>query len=462
MTSQKVSEEQGTAVLAVEVPPEEFKQSLQAAHRKNARHFQVPGFRKGKAPYPVVVRHYGEEVLYDDALEVALPKAYSQALEEHGIAPFSDPRFNVKEIGGQTGLAFEVSVALKPQVELGQYEGVEAYRPPAGVEEADIDRKIEEARERVSRLVPVTDRPVEAGDRVTIDYKGFLDQVAFEGGEAEGHKLEIGSGSFIPGFEEGLTGHLAGDEFDLPLTFPEEYHAEDLAGREVVFKVKIREVFVKELPEIDDEFVRDVSDSCDTLEEYRAEIRQELDKERNDQADQAFEQHIIDRVVADSTILLSDLIVEDEIDRAMERQAQQFAMYGLNFQDFLQYSGQSVAQYRAGQAKKSRKLIESAWVIETIREKEKERFELSDDEFEKAVEEAAEKEGIAVEVFREQYLKTDHDQEHFRHDFESQKLLDWLREVSQATDVAPEPQEEDDEHDHDHDHNHDHDHAHDE
>ena len=137
-------------------------------------------------------------------------------------------------------------------------------------------------------------------------------------------------------------------------------------------------------------------------------------------------------------------------------------MYGLNFQDFLQYSGQSVAQYRAGQAKKSRKLIESAWVIETIREKEKERFELSDDEFEKAVEEAAEKEGIAVEVFREQYLKTDHDQEHFRHDFESQKLLDWLREVSQATDVAPEPQEEDDEHDHDHDHNHDHDHAHDE
>ncbi|NLB28215.1 MAG: trigger factor [Clostridiaceae bacterium] len=462
MTSQKVSEDQRTAVLAVEVPPEEFKQSLQAAHRKNARHFQVPGFRKGKAPYPVVVRHYGEDILYDDALEIALPKAYGQALEEHEIAPFSDPRFNVKEISGQSGLVFEVSVALKPEVKLGKYEGLEAYRPPAEVEEEAVDRKIEEARERVSRLVPVTDRPVEEGDRVTIDYKGFRGEQAFEGGEAEGHQLEIGSGSFIPGFEEGLIGRSAGDEFDLPLTFPETYQAEDLAGQDVVFKVKIHEILVKELPEIDDEFVRDVSDSCDTVEEYRAEIREELSREMNSQADQAFEQNIIDKIVAGSAIELSDLIVEDEIDRAIERQEQQFAMYGLSFRDFLQYSGQTPAQYRAGQARKSRKLIESAWVVETIRESEKERFELSEEEFEKAVGEAAEEAGVSVELFREQYLKSDHDEEHLRHDFESRKLLDWLREVSLATDVPPEPDEEDDHHhDHDHDHGHDHHHGHD-
>lgn len=442
MSSKKVSEDQRTALLAVEVEAEEFKQSLQAAHRKNARHFQVPGFRKGKAPYPVVVRHYGEEILYDDALEVALPKAYAQALEEHEITPFSDPRFNVKEIGGQIGLIFDVSVALKPEIKLGPYEGIEAYRPPEEVDESAVDARIEEDRQKVARLVPVTDRPVEEGDQVNLDYQGFLDGVPFEGGEAEGHKLEIGSGSFIPGFEEGLIGHNPGDEFDLPLTFPESYHADDLAGQDVIFKVKIHEILVKQLPELDDEFVRDVSDSCDTVEEYREEIRSELAGQARDQSDQAFEQNIIDKIVAGSTIELSDLIVEDEVDRAMERQQQQFSMYGLNFSDFLQYSGQTVDQYRAVQAEQSRKMIESAWVVETIREKEHERLELSDEEFEEAVGQEAEKQGVSVEVFRSQYLKTDHDEEHFRHDRENQKLLDWLKEVSLVTDVAPEPEEE--------------------
>jgi FKBP-type peptidyl-prolyl cis-trans isomerase (trigger factor) len=178
------------------------------------------------------------------------------------------------------------------------------------------------------------------------------------------------------------------------------------------------------------------------VEEYREEIRSELAGQARDQSDQAFEQNIIDKIVAGSTIELSDLIVEDEVDRAMERQQQQFAMYGLNFSDFLQYSGQTVDQYRAVQTEQSRKMIESAWVVETIREKEHERLELSDEEFEEAVGQEAEKQGVSVEVFRSQYLKTDHDEEHFRHDRENQKLLDWLKEVSLVTDVAPEPEEE--------------------
>ncbi len=347
MPSQKISEDQGTALLAIQVTPEDFKSSLQAAHRKNARHFQVPGFRKGKVPYPIVVNHYGEGILYDDAIEIALPKAYEEALTELEIAPFSDPRFNVKEIGGEEGLVFEVSVATKPQVTLGSYEGVTAYRPPVQVDDEAVDSKIEEARQKVSRLVPVTDRPIQEGDRVTLDYEGFHEDVPFEGGQAEGHQLEIGSASFIPGFEEGLIGHQVGDEFDLPLTFPEAYHAEDLAGQDVIFKIKVHDVFVKELPEIDDEFVRDVSDTCDSLEEYREEIRQELLKEQEEAADAAFEQNIIDQIVDNSEVVLSDLIVEDEVDRGMERQQQQFAMYGLNFADFLQYSGKSLDDYRA-------------------------------------------------------------------------------------------------------------------
>jgi trigger factor len=447
MPSQKVSEEKRTALIAVQVTPEEFRESLQAAHRKNARHFQVPGFRKGKAPYPVVVRHYGEGVLYDDAIEIALPKAYEEALTEHDIAPFSDPRFNVKEIGGESGLVFDVEVALKPAVELGKYEGLEAYRPPVEVDESEIDEKIEVARGRVSRLAPVSDRPIQEGDRVTIDYEGFHNDVPFEGGQAKGHLLVIGSGSFIPGFEEGLIGHEVGEEIDLPLTFPSEYHAEDLAGQDVVFKVKIHEITVKELPEIDDEFVRDVSDTCDTLEEYRAEIRSDLEEEKNKEADAAFEQNIIDLIVKDSTIELSDLIVEDEVEHALERQQRQFSMYGLNFADFLSYQGQSIADYRNEQAEHARKVIESAWVVETMRLKEKERFELSEEELEQAISEAAEKQGVSTEVFREEYLKTEHDVEHFEHDQENLKLLKWLKEVSVVTDVAPEQEVVEDEED---------------
>lgn len=447
MPSQKVSEEKRTALIAVQVTPEAFRESLQAAHRKNARHFQVPGFRKGKAPYPVVVRHYGEGVLYDDAIEIALPKAYEEALTEHDIAPFSDPRFNVKEIGGESGLVFDVEVALKPAVELGKYEGLEAYRPPVEVDESEIDEKIEVARGRVSRLAPVSDRPIQEGDRVTIDYEGFHNDVPFEGGQAKGHLLVIGSGSFIPGFEEGLIGHEVGEEIDLPLTFPSEYHAEDLAGQDVVFKVKIHEITVKELPEIDDEFVRDVSDTCDTLEEYRAEIRSDLEEEKNKEADAAFEQNIIDLIVKDSTIELSDLIVEDEVEHALERQQRQFSMYGLNFADFLSYQGQSIADYRNEQAEHARKVIESAWVVETMRLKEKERFELSEEELEQAISEAAEKQGVSTEVFREEYLKTEHDVEHFEHDQENLKLLKWLKEVSVVTDVAPEQEVVEDEED---------------
>lgn len=442
MSSQKLSEDQRTALLSVEVSPEDFKQSLQAAHRKNARHFQVPGFRKGKAPYPIVVRHYGESVLYDDALEIALPKAYAEALEEQAIAPYSDPRFNVKEIGGDTGLIFEVSVALKPDIELGEYQGLEAYRPAVEVQESEVDQRIEAARERVSRLVPVTDRPIREGDRVTLDYQGFLDDLPFEGGQAEGHKLEIGSGSFIPDFEEGLIGHETGDEFDLPLTFPEDYQAEDLAGQAVVFKVKVGEILVKELPELDDEFVRDVSDSCDSLEEYREQIREELVQEKTEEADNSFSQNIIDRILAGSRVEVSDLIVEDEVDRALERQQRQFAMYGLNFSDFLQYSGKTLTDYRAEQAEKARKVIESAWVIEAMREKEQERFELSEEELEVAIQETAEKEGLSTEVFREQHLKDEHDLEHFRHDYENLKLLEWLKTVSVPTELAPEVEDE--------------------
>jgi len=459
MTSQKVQEDNRTVKIAVEVPADEFKRSLQAAHRKLAKHFQVPGFRKGKVPYPIVVNHYGESVLYDDAIEIALPKVYEEVLDEHEIQPFSEPRFNIQEIGGETGLKFEVSVALKPSVQLGEYQGLEAYRPAVEVGDDLIDKQIESARMRVSRLVPVEDRAIQKGDHVTIDYKGLKDGIPFEGGEAEGHKLEIGSESFIPGFEDGLIGHRVGDEFDLPLVFPQDYHAKDLAGEDVVFHVVIHQAHVREMPALDDDFVRDVSETSDTVEEYRNEVRDQLEKEKAAEADRVFEDSIIDAIVKNSKIELSDLMVDDEVERGIERQQKQFSMYGLNFGDFLKYSGQTVEDYREKQSQNSRRMLEGAWLLDAIRESEEERLNITDEEFEKGVADAAEKAGIAKSVFEEQHLKSEHDREHFRHDLEMQKLLVWLREVNVPTETKPEP-EESEEHAHDEHGGHEHAHEH--
>ncbi len=441
MASEKVSEEKQTITLEITVEPDVFKRSLQAAHRKNARYFQVPGFRKGKAPYPIVVNYYGEDVLYDDALNDALPKAYEAALEEQKIDARSSPRFDIKTISGKEGLIFDAHVAIEPDVKLGQYEGVVAYRPKVTVEDQEIDLRIDAARERVSRLVPVTNRSIEEGDSVTFDYEGFRDGEPFQGGSKKGHVLEIGSGAFIPGFEDGLVGHNVGDEFDLPLTFPEEYHTDDLAGQDVIFNIKIHEVNVKELPELDDEFVHDVSESADTVAEYREEIRQEILKQKNSQADSVFEDNILDAIVKDAELSYSDLMVEDDIDQMIENQERQFAMYNLKFSDFLQYSGQTMYDFRKRQEVTSRKRIERASVLEAIRRAHEVQFKLSDEALEEEIAKAAEDAGVSVDVFNNDYLKNDAQRDDFRLGIEMQKLLEWLRSVSIATDVEPEIEE---------------------
>lgn len=438
MASEKVSEEKQTITLEITVEPDVFKRSLQAAHRKNARYFQVPGFRKGKAPYPIVVNYYGEDVLYDDALNDALPKAYEAALEEQDIDARSMPRFDIKTISGKEGLIFEAQVAIKPDVSLGKYEGVVAYRPDVTVEDHEIDVRIDAARERVSRLVPVADRSIEKGDTVTFDYEGLLDGEPFQGGSNEGHKLKIGSGSFIPGFEDGLIGHNVGDEFELPLTFPEDYHADDLAGQDVIFNIKIQEVNVKELPALDDEFVRDVSESADTVEEYREEIRQEILKQKNSQADSVFEDNILDAIVKGAELSYSDLMVEDDIDQTIKDQERRFAMYSMKLSDFLQYTGQTMYDFRRRQEVTSRKRIERACVLEALRREREAQLKLSEEAFEEEIAKAADDAGVSIDVFNNDYLKDDAQREDFRLRIEMQNLLEWLRSVSIATDVDPE------------------------
>ena len=464
MPSTFEQKEDRVAYLNIEVPAEEFKKSLESAYHRSKRYFQVPGFRKGKAPYPIVVNHYGEGILYDDAIDHAFPGAYEEALKEHDLQPFSEPRVNLVSISGDEGLVLEVRFALKPEVKLGEYKGIEAYRPEVELSEEEIDAKIKEAQEKVARQVPVAERALENGDTVTIDYVGKKDDVPFEGGTAEDYDLELGSNTFIPGFEEGIVGKNVGDEFDLSLTFPEEYQAEDLAGQEVVFEVKVKAATYTELPEVDDDFVKDVSESSDTLEEYRAELREELEKAAAEQADRVFERNIVEKIAANSEVVLSNFLVEDDVEREIQRQSQQFEMYGMRYEDFLAYSGQTLAAVRQQMAPASRKNLVLAYTLDALEQEVKP--EASDEEVDALIVRFAEQAQISVEEYEEKYLDAEESRERLEHQVRSEKLVELLREWSVATDVEPEPEAED-EHEHvhdencDHDHDHDHEHVHD-
>lgn len=455
MPSQFEQKENRVAYLNIELPAEEFKSSLEKAYQKNKRHFQVPGFRKGKAPYQIVVNHYGEGILYDDAIEYAFPAAYENALKEHDLRPYSEPRLNLVSISGADGLVMEARFALKPEVKLGEFKGIEAYRPAVEVSEADIDAKIKEAQDKVARQLPVTDRALEKGDTVTIDYIGKKDDIAFEGGTAEDFDLELGSNTFIPGFEDGIVGKNVGDEFDLKLKFPEEYHAEDLAGQEVVFSVVVKAATFTQVPEIDDDFVKDVSESSDTVEDYRAEIRQELEKAATEQADRVYERNIVEQIAENSEIIMSDFLVEDDVEREIQHQSQQFEMYGLRYEDFLAYSGQTLASVRQQMLPSVRKNLDLAYTLDALDEKLA--LEVTDEEAEAIIVKLAEELQMSVEEYKDQYLEDNEEsKERLEHQVRSEKLLDLLREWSLATDVDPHAHEH--EHVHDEHCNHDHDH----
>lgn len=465
MPSQFEQKENRVAYLNIEVPAEEFKSSLEKAYQRNKRHFQVPGFRKGKAPYQIVVNHYGEGILYDDAIEYAFPAAYENALKEHDLRPYSEPRLNLVSISGADGLVMEARFALKPEVKLGEFKGIEAYRPKVEVAEEEIDAKIKEAQNKVARQLPVSDRALEKGDTVTIDYMGKKDDIAFEGGTAEDFDLELGSNTFIPGFEDGIVGKNVGDEFDLTLSFPEEYHAEDLAGEEVVFSVVVKAATFTQVPEIDDDFVKDVSESSDTVEEYRAEIRQELEKAGSEQADRAYERNIVEQIAENSEIVMSDFLVEDDVEREIQHQSQQFEMYGLRYEDFLAYSGQTLASVRQQMMPGVRKNLDLAYTLDALDEELA--LEVTDEEVDAMIAKLAEESQISVEEYKEKYLEGREDsRDRLEHQVRSEKLLDLLREWSVATDVDPHAHDHEHDHVHDencnHDHEHDHEHVHDE
>lgn len=453
--------------MTVEVTEEDFQEALKESFKKNAKRFTIPGFRKGKAPMKMVTNYYGESVLYDDAIDFAAQPAYEKALEESKVEPYSQPNMQIEEIGTGKGMTFSCTFAVKPEVKLGDFKGVVAYRPEAEVTEEEIDREINRAREQVSRLVPVEDRPVQDGDTVIIDYTGKKDDVEFEGGKAEDYELVIGSNTFIPGFEEKLIGHEAGEEFDIDLTFPEEYHSKELAGQDVVFSINLKEIKLREVPELDEDFVKDVTEDCDTVEEYKESIKNRLSENKAKHADDTFMNNAIKEVVKAAEIDVPHVVIHEEMERMYQDQARQMQMQGFNMDQYMQMLGldkNTLMMQLHGPAEEK---IRTELVLDTIIEAEK--IEVSDEERDAQIQKYADMYKMEFEDLKKTF-DGDGAKAMLDSDLARQKAMDFIKENAEATDVEPEIEEHEHHHDHEHgpdcdcghDHEHEHDHVEDE
>ena len=351
------------------VEPELFETGMQAAYKKNVGKINVPGFRRGKAPRKVVEMMYGESIFYEDAIDEIFSKVYSEAVKEHNITPVDRPEFNLEQIGSGKELIFDIEVFVKPDVELGQYKGVEVVKHTTEVTDDDVNAEIERARERVSRYVDVTDRPVKMDDQVTLNYAGFCEGEQFEGGTAEGYKLVIGSGSFIPGFEDQLVGAEIGKEVEVNVTFPEEYHAENLKGKPATFKCTVTAIQEKDVPALDDEFAKDVSE-YDTLDAYKAATKEELQKKASERDDAEFENAVLDAVCENAKVDIPDAMVEDRIDERIREISMNMRYQGIDMQTYFKYTGTTEENLREQLKDQAKHDVLVRLVLEAIRNAE--------------------------------------------------------------------------------------------
>ena len=340
MNVKSVEKQEKSAVeLVIEIGGEEFEAAVQKAYLKQRSKINVPGFRKGKAPRKIIEGMFGSGVFYEDAINELYPKAYAEAVEQEKLDVVSWPNVEVLE-AGKDGLTFKATVTVRPEVKLGEYKGLTAEKEEVKITDEDIDNELKPYINRASRMVTV-EREAQNGDTVVIDFEGFKDGIPFDGGKAEGHSLELGSGAFIPGFEDQLVGTKAGDEKDVNVTFPEEYHAEELAGAPVVFKVKVHEVKEKQLPTVDDEFAKDVSE-FDTLEAFKKDLADKLTERREAQAKRAFEAAIMEQVMDNMEVEIPDAMVAYETDQMVEDMARRIQAQGIPFEQYMAMTGMTI------------------------------------------------------------------------------------------------------------------------
>ena len=380
------------------VESEKFDEGIRKAYQRNVKKFNIPGFRRGKAPMKIIENYYGPGVFYEDAFDIIFPDIYRAALEEHDVKPVDRPELEVEQIEKGKELKFTVEVFVRPDVELGQYTHLGIEKKVEEVTDDDVMADIERARDRAARYVEVTDREAKLDDQANIDYQGLLDGVPFEGGTAQGHELVLGSGAFIPGFEDQVVGMKIGEEKDLNVTFPENYHSAELAGKPVVFKVKLNSLREKEVPALDDEFVKDVSETANTVDEYKKEIREKLEKQAEERADAAFESEIIETVSDNAKIDIPKAMVEEQIDNMLRDMELRMMYQGLRMQDFLKYSGQTMEQLRDTYRQQAEDRVKTQLTLEAITKAEG--IEPTDEEIDKELSRFAEQGKKTLEEFK--------------------------------------------------------------
>lgn len=352
-------------VISLTATKEEFNEALKTSYEKNKKKFQVPGFRKGKVPYQLVVKYYGEGVLYDDAIDAIANKSYVEAVKEHNLEVVSRPSLDIQSIDDE-GMKYTIEVTVAPEVKLGKYEGVEVPYSVREITDEEIEEELNRMAKRNSSIEEV-DRPVENGDTAVIDYEGFKDGVAFEGGKGEAYSLKIGSNSFIPGFEEQIIGHSAGEEFPINVTFPEEYHVEELKGAAVTFNIKIHTVKAENTPAIDDEFAKDVSE-FDTLDELKADIRRSQEEKAAASAESAFQNEVIRVVGENAEIDIPECMIDTEVENMIQDQASRMSQQGIELEMYLNYLGQTKEEFADSMRPMASMRVRSNLVIKAVSE----------------------------------------------------------------------------------------------
>ena len=409
------------------VEPELFEKGMQAAYKKNVGRINIQGFRRGRAPRKVIEMMYGESIFYEDAIDEIFPAIYSEAIQEHNITPVDRPSFDLKQIGSGQELQFTVEVYVRPDVELGQYKGVEAEKHTTEVTDDDVSAEIERARERVSRYIDVEDRPVKMDDQVTLNYAGFCEGEQFEGGTAENQHLVIGSGSFIPGFEEQLVGKSVGDECEVNVTFPEDYHAENLKGKPATFKCTVTAVQEKDVPALDDEFAKDVSE-FETLEEYKASVKADLEKKAAERDENEFENAVIEAAVANAKVDIPEAMIEDRIDERINEFSMNMRYQGIDMDTYYKITGTTEKDMREQLKEGAEHEVRVRLVLEAIRDAED--VQADDESIDAEIEKYAAQASGDVEKFKASL--TEDDRKYFESAVRMQKTVDLLKEAAVA------------------------------
>ncbi|EVW71248.1 TPA: trigger factor [Staphylococcus aureus] len=422
MTATWEKKEGNEGLLTVTVPAEKVNKALDQAFKKVVKQINVPGFRKGKVPRPIFEQCFGVEALYQDAIDILLPDAYGEAIDETDIKPVAQPEVSVTQIEKGKDFIFEATVTVEPEVKLGDYKGLEIEKQETELSDDELQEAIDHSLGHLAEMVVKEDGVVENGDTVNIDFSGSVDGEEFEGGQAEGYDLEIGSGSFIPGFEEQLEGMKVDEEKDVVVTFPEEYHAEELAGKEATFKTKVNEIKFKEVPELTDEIANELDAEANTVDEYKENLRKRLAEQKATDAENVEKEEAITKATDNTTIDIPEAMVNTELDRMVSEFAQRIQQQGLDLQTYFQISGQDETQLREQMKDDAEQRVKTNLTLTAIAEAEK--IEATDEDIDKELEKMSKQFNISVEDIKNTLGNTDI----IKNDVRIQKVIDLLRD----------------------------------